>query len=51
MNGESCRRYKPAVIVGRSDTPLLVEQSDRVLGSIGADASPETFIELDLPVL
>ena len=25
MNGESRRRYKPAVIVGRSDNPLLVE--------------------------
>ena len=30
MNGESCRRYKPAVIVGRSDNPLLVEQSEMI---------------------
>src|SRR5499427_10403975 len=30
MNGESRGRYKPAVIVGRSDNPLLVEQSEMI---------------------
>src|SRR4029450_13834923 len=30
MNRESRRGYKPAVIVGRSDNPLLVEQSEMI---------------------
>src|SRR4029077_8245183 len=30
VDGESCRRDKPAVIVGGSDNPLFVEQSEMI---------------------
>src|SRR6476659_10545735 len=52
MNGESRRRYKPAVIVGRSDNPLLVEQSEMITyGSRGRHGIMTITTPLHLAVL